>query len=181
MNNISFLVISQKAIGTPDYSLKDLPGHGRFDIVVRSLLQASTLDHTHNYSDFHCLMKGGPTIGWLSWRSKVPDEEDEVSISAILQREWNNYFTQGSLSHFLRMYEQDHPNYSQILLSEDGLTLEEIDLPKDGDLLIILGAQHDLVKDDIAEFSNLQLLSLGSQSMLASHAIAYFRMTWTFP
>ncbi|MCY3410998.1 MAG: hypothetical protein INQ03_05100 [Candidatus Heimdallarchaeota archaeon] len=168
---MKFLVISQRAIGSPEFSLKDLPGHGRFDIIPRCILAASRPLATQIGYPIAVFLKGGE-YGWIEWNNFDTLNEDEVSLAAIIQQTWDKIFHQGSLSELL-----DSIEFKRIiLLNEQGDNLSEI-MPDEDDLLI-LGAQQDLKDEDISLLEShpyVVRLSLGDESMLASQAIVYLR------
>ncbi len=171
---MQFLIISQKAIPTPDFNLKDLPGHGRIDIIARCILAATRPILNQNCTVIHCFLKGGAKTGWLTWYSSdQTKKEDEISIASRIQDQWDERFTKGSLEELLEDIE-----YSEIvLLDENGSMISEI---KDelSTCLFVLGAQQDISEEDKMCLEIKYHLSLGTDPMLASHAIIYLRQLY---
>ena len=62
-----FLVISQRAKPDPNYSLKDLTGHGRFDVIPRVILAASRNIVEKTADDIFIYLKGSTDTGWIKW------------------------------------------------------------------------------------------------------------------
>lgn len=168
-----FLVISQRAKSNPNYSLKDLTGHGRFDILPRCILAASRKLATRQSDDIYLFLKEG-NQGWIRWDNQIKTEdEDEISIAARIQENWQEMFSEGTLMDLINKISPQ----SIFLLDELGVTMQPDKIEDNS--LIVLGAQKDLTPDDLEvlqQFStNYSSLSLGDESMLASHAIIYIR------
>jgi tRNA pseudouridine-54 N-methylase len=165
-----FLVISQRAKANPQYNLKDLPGHGRIDVIFRCILAATrelTNDPGH---PIYIYLKGSEPQGYLHIDFNfVSSDDDEISIAAKIQDNWDQLFTLSSLEALLSEIDFD----ALYLLSEDGELLTDIKI-RDQDL-ILLGAQNDLVEADLEIFNQLTRISLTQKSLLASQAITFLR------
>lgn len=170
---MNFLVVSQRAKANPNYSLKDLTGHGRFDILPRCILAAKR-KLMHSMGDaIYIYLAQGP--GWLT----IPDsinfqEEDEISLAAIIQKEWDTFYSSGTFDELVKELLPE----KVYLLTEAGIPFsgrEELD-----NAVIVLGAQQDLTNDElhILENYNLNEISLGEESMLASQAITFIRQLY---
>ncbi len=170
-----FLVISQRAFPNSNFSLKDLTGHGRIDIIMRCILAAcrpiSKFDTETN--TIYCYLKGSDNPqewGWLKWDNKIVNE-DEISIAAIIKDRWSDLFTLGSLKELVLSLKSEHIFY----LHENGLDLMEVVNDISNNSLIILGAQSDLAESDLFEISQLIQVKLSNESMLASQVITIYR------
>jgi len=180
---MKFLLISQRAKGTPSYSLKDTPGHGRFDVVVRCILAATRKVTSHssvNESEIFAFLKGLEPYGWLYLRGPL-DLGDESSAASILKEYWSEYWTEGSLSEVVGKFQSDS---IFVELSEDGSPISSFldfcdpaDIPK---MVLLLGSQCDITEEDRqilrAAIPVVHRVSLGSRSLLASQAITLFRL-----
>lgn len=170
--NMIFLVISQRAIPNPNYSLKDLEGHGRFDIICRCILSATRRSAITSSDSIVCFLKGGDgPAGWITWNNNS-DGLNEISIAHQLAEKWDQIFTRGKLQDLLAMY----PEAERVLLDERGISFEEISFKLDNSsVMIILGAQQDLTSDDLEICAPMEKIKLGNESLLASHAITLIR------
>ncbi len=170
---MQFLLISQRAIPNPKFSLKDLPGHGRFDIIPRCILSANR-ELLGTRDDIYCFLKGKNPNGWIYIKSS--DDDDEISLASKIKNEWNNIFHIGNLSDLL---EEIGIINKIILLSETGDDFQA-NTPND---LVVLGAQKDITEEDIQiinKFSEkysipVVKINLGNESLLASQSITVFR------
>ena len=162
---MAFLLVSQRALASPQYNLKDLTGHGRIDVVMRCILAATRTLASDQGSKIYCLLKGSQPHGWLTIDPEmINEDDDEISLAAKLQTVWQECFTVGELEDLLALLPAPF-----ILLSEDGDRVTKFDGT------IILGAQNDLTEEDLAKIPVSSIISLGSRSLLASHAIIYTR------
>ena len=172
---MQFLVVSQRANPNPNYSLKDLTGHGRIDVVMRCILAAcrSVSKVNHEKNVIYCYLKGSinpQDWGWIKWEQEILDE-DEISIASIIKERWNEIFTNRSFSELIETIDFD-----QIIhLQEEGDNLLTISNTISEKNLIILGAQADLDDSDLSKISQALKIKLSNASMLASHAIILYR------
>lgn len=175
---MKFLIISQRTIPNPNFSLKNLTGHGRFDIICRAILAASRSLFDHSMEEIICFLKGAEPQqqGWLIWQ-KNTDDMNEITLAHELKINWDRYFTLGSLKdlgHLLKEFEfwqlsESGLNYHQILTTKSNLD----------DKIIVLGAQQDLTEEDLTIINPQKILKLGEQALLASHAVTLFRqLAW---
>ena len=180
---VKFLLISQRAKGNPGFSLKDTPGHGRIDVVVRCILAATrkvTQNSPINDSEIYAYLKGSEPTGWLHVSSGV-DLGDESSAAAYIKDNWDNYWTEGGLGNLLQRFSEES---IFIELTEDGSSIstflefvDPADIPR---MVLILGAQRDLTDEDKRDLQShipvVHRVSLSSKSLLASQAITLFRL-----
>ncbi|MHA2502068.1 MAG: hypothetical protein ACXAE3_04305 [Candidatus Kariarchaeaceae archaeon] len=160
-----FLVISQRAKAHSAYSLKDLEGHGRIDIIFRTILAATRQLASDQGHTIYCHLKGSEPQGWMKLHyNDVDESHDEVSLAAHIKNNWGEYFTEGTLAQLVA----DLPR-PFALLSEGGASFQKLEGT------VILGAQQDLTPDDLRAISPDSIISLGERSLLASHAIIYTR------
>ena len=171
---MKFLVISQRAIGDNNYSLKNLPGHGRIDILFRCILASTrSLNGSHQIFTY---LKAGEKQGWLEYHEST-DKEDEISLAHKISESWDDYFTPGSLDELLPLI---YPS-SIFYLTESGQKIGNERM--DDEDLVILGAQRDLAEGDLSSIQNYvssnQIsytdISLGDEAMLASQTITFLR------
>ncbi|OLS24777.1 MAG: tRNA (pseudouridine(54)-N(1))-methyltransferase [Candidatus Heimdallarchaeota archaeon LC_2] len=172
---MQFLVISQRAIPIPNYSLKDLTGHGRIDIIMRCVLAScrpiSKIKNEKN--TIYCYLKGSMNPkdwGWIKWDEEIIDE-DEISIAGIIKEKWDDVFTIGSLNQLIESINTDNLIY----LHEEGQDFKNMKNKISHNSLIILGAQSDLIKSDLLEISQSVKVKLSIESMLASQVITFIR------
>lgn len=172
---MQFLVVSQRAISTPHFSLKDLTGHGRIDIIMRCILAACRKISNFNEEKniIYCYLKGSTNIktrGWITWNQEISNE-DEISIAAKIKNNWAELFTLGPLRSIL--WKLNHPQL--IYLHEEGESYENIANQISENCLIIIGAQADLINDDLKQLPIDMKLKLSNESMLASQVITLYR------
>lgn len=166
------VVISQRAIPSPDFRLRDLPGHGRIDIVMRCILAARRPLPASEPAQIYCFLKGGDSKGWINWGDESDlVGEDEVSIAAKIRGNWNKYFTTGTLDELLAQF----GSREVILLTEDGNDRKQLNILDYQNGIIVVGAQNEPSEDDIDILTPHFTLSLGKEAMLASQAITLFR------
>lgn len=162
---MKFLLISQRAKANPNYNLKDLPGHGRYDVVIRCILSAGRQLLSDQGEKIFCYLKGSEPHGWLTIDSDyVRADDDEISLAARIKEDWGRLFTIGILDDLV-----DQLDRPLILLAEDGDSLQSTNGT------IVLGAQRDLTDEDQSKLKIDQTMTLGSRSLLASQAIVYYR------
>jgi len=162
---MSFLIVSQRAKANSGYSLKNLEGHGRIDIIFRSILAATRPLNKDQGREIYCFLKGSRPHGWLKvLPSYISEGDDEISLAAKVQRDWQDLFTIGTLKDLLNLVERPFQ-----MLHESGGTFDA------GEGTILLGAQADLSEEDLEIFRVDKIISLGPRSLLASHAIIYTR------
>jgi len=160
-----YLLISQRAKANNRYNLKNLTGHGRFDVVVRCILAATRQLTSDPGEVIYAYLKGSEPWGWLEIQPQfVKEDDDEISLAAKIQERWDDIFTEGILSELVNLLEEPF-----LLLSENGEVIESFSGT------IVLGAQNDLVDADLDLIPITQKISLGKRSLLASHAIIYSR------
>ena len=156
------------------YSLKNLPGHGRIDILFRCIL-ASTRP-LNGYHPIYVYMKGGEKQGWIEYQ-EITDREDEISLAHKISENWDDYFTLGSIDKLLL----DISPSAIYHLAESGEMISNKKMSDDD--LVILGAQRDLTEDDLNNLNNYSIskhvslteISLGDEAMLASQTIIFLR------
>jgi tRNA pseudouridine-54 N-methylase len=169
---MKFLLISQRAFPNPNFRLNDLTGHGRIDVVMRCILAACRPMPDNEINSIYCYLKGSEDQeehGWLTW-DKTIDNHDEVSLAAHIQDKWKELFNHGNLTELIQQI-----NCRKIIhLHEDGeLIVSSNEL--DPEVLLVLGAQSDLMSEDIDLLNIDSKIRLASDSMLASQVIVLVR------
>lgn len=166
------IVVSQKAIPTKDFRLRDLPGHGRIDIMMRCILAARRPLPSAEPARIFCFLKGGDPTGWISWENESDlVDEDEVSIAGKIRGNWDKYFTAGTLNELLALF----GSRKVITLTTNGIDVSKIDISQYQDSIVVFGAQIAPSKEDKDILNPHLQISLGRQALLASHAITLYR------
>lgn len=173
-----FIVISQRAKGNKNFSLKDLPGHGRIDVIFRVILAAlrPITANTINTAHIFTYMKGAEPHGWLHLTADEFDflAEDEISLAAKLQKKWHHYWTEGSQAAMYTALQRLVTEPKWIELHAEGESLKQWQCADPEKLVILLGAQRDMTDEDTAGIMTYKL-SLGETMYLASQAITIIR------
>ena len=111
-----FLLISQRGKANNSYSLKDLEGHGRIDVVFRCILAAGQQLVDDEGHLIYCFLKGTTPHGWLKIPPHYIDEQDdEVSLAAKVKEDWTQLFFQGELTSMVKQLQRPFT-----LLTEQG-------------------------------------------------------------
>lgn len=176
-----FLVVSQRAKGNPNFRLNDLPGHGRFDVICRVILSGITKLQDNGETKVTCFLKGSEPFGWLTVSSSnFTENHDEISLAAELQRNWTEYWHEGSLAD---LFSQtcESSELTMFELSEHGTSIDGLNSGgsiNSAKMIVLLGAQRDLTDEDnvIVKKYPFQQISLGDEPLLASQAISIFRL-----
>ncbi|MEM5777013.1 MAG: tRNA (pseudouridine(54)-N(1))-methyltransferase TrmY [Candidatus Aenigmatarchaeota archaeon] len=164
-----FLLKSNAVTG--DFSLNDLPGAGRMDVVCRAVTASLWLsDELRKDTIFHVLLQGEPsppkliTFDPKKLKRLYPDERNVAShirLSLLGRKmpgiEVNNI----SFEDFLRQQ-----NKQIIFLDKEGKDIRKFKFEKD--VLFILGDHKGLKKEDIKG----EKVSVGKRVYLASQVIS---------
>jgi len=97
----AFIVYSRKGVTTPKFSLNDLPGAGRMDLVARCVIYALWLSHKlREDSKIYCVLEGPPrppkTVVFMPTMRRVyPNERGvaswiRIALGAEESEEWIN-------------------------------------------------------------------------------------------
>ncbi|MEM5799407.1 MAG: tRNA (pseudouridine(54)-N(1))-methyltransferase TrmY [Candidatus Aenigmatarchaeota archaeon] len=156
---------------TGDFSLNDLPGAGRMDIVCRALTACLWLsDQLRKDTIFHVLLEGKPsppkllTFDPRKLKRLYPDERNvaaHIRLSLLGRKmpgiEVNNI----SFEDFLRQQKKQI-----IFLDKEGKDIREFSFEKD--VLFVLGDHKGLNEEDIKG----EKMSVGKKIYLASQVIS---------
>jgi tRNA pseudouridine-54 N-methylase len=182
-----FLVISQRARGSPDFRLNDLQAHGRFDIIPRVILSAlrSNFIFSENQVELeiYCILKGSEPHGWLYFSDKQKvdiEDQDEISLAGYIKDNWEKHWEKGSLNDLIEQKfssKKSIESLQWIELLETGSSFDKffeskkINLNK---LVFVLGAQTDLTNEDYSVLGTYitKRLSIGTTPLLASQVIS---------
>ncbi|MBU5688036.1 MAG: tRNA (pseudouridine(54)-N(1))-methyltransferase TrmY [Candidatus Aenigmarchaeota archaeon] len=158
---------------TGDFSLNDLPGAGRMDVVCRAVTACLWLsDQLRKDTIFHALLEGKPsppkllTFDPKKLKRLYPDERNvaaHIRLSLLGRKmpgiEVNNI----SFEDFLK---QQNKQKQIIFLDKDGKDIRDFIFEKD--VLFILGDHKGLKKEDIKG----EKMSVGKKIYLASQVIS---------
>lgn len=156
---------------TGDFSLNDLPGAGRMDVVCRCITSALWLsDQLRKDTIFHALLEGKPnppkllTFNPLKLRRLYPDERN---VAAHIKHALQNkklpgiYVFTKSFEEFLK--EQDKQIF---FLDASGKNIRKVEFEED--VLFVLGDHKGLREQDIKG----EKISVGKKIYLASQVIS---------
>ncbi len=168
---IDFVVVTD-ALPNPNYSLKNLEGHRRMDIIMRNALVALRDVFQGQHITFHAVFTQG---GILSLTQADYDYmvHDEISLAAALKDNWQTHFKEIPFSEFLKSIK----NRQAVVLEKDAPHISSTFLKRD--LAVFLGAKLDMPKEYVLAIEeNLPTVyaSLGNMHLLASQAIGLTRI-----
>ncbi len=168
--NIDVAVVTD-AIPNNQYSLKNLEGHKRIDIIMRNALVALRSGPA-SVQRFHAIFTKGGIFSLHKDRYGY-DALDEIALAAILKKNWDEHYSQTEFKDFLKEYK----GRTAIILQKDAPHISEI--PLQGDFITFLGAKLDIPEDFVnAITATLPTthVSLGEKEFLASQAIGLMRI-----
>lgn len=168
--NIDIAVVTD-AIPNNKYSLKNLEGHKRIDIIMRNAL-AALRNGPAPVEQFHAVFTQGGILS-LHRIDYDYDTLDEIALAAVLQKNWDRHFTEIDFNEFLQQYARR----TAIILQKDAPPFSTI--PFKGDAIAFLGAKLDIPEDYLnAVETTLTTVhaSLGEMELLASQAIGIMRI-----
>lgn len=179
-----FLVVGNKAVTEP-FSLNDLPGAGRMDVLCRCVSQALFVSHgIRKDVEVYLLLLGPPSppkavlIKGGEVRRMSPDERNiaghlRKALSIECGKSWKKvhsgvYVSRKGLEDLLNELKN---SYSLIYLKEDGDDISKAELPSNP--LFILGDHEGLTREQeevVENYASLKL-SLSPLSLLAEQCI----------
>ena len=181
-----FVVVGHDAPTTPEFSLDDLPGAGRLDVLCRCVTSALLLSYDIRESVQVSLVLNGTYVVRFEGselRHLRPDERSAASLirgaleareEAIGAMEANPspgvYVGSGG---FERAVNEAGERDELLVLHKDGEPL--VDLPDDppGDVTFILSDHHDFTDDEAETLreAGARRVSVGPRALHADHAI----------
>ena len=181
-----FVVVGHDAPTTPEFSLDDLPGAGRLDVLCRCVTSAFLLSHDIREAVRVRLVLGGAYVVRFEGselRHLRPDERSAASLvrgaleareEAIGAMEANPspgvYVRSGG---FERAVDEAGERDELLVLHEDGEPL--VDLPDDppGDVTVVLSDHRDFTDDEAETLrdAGARRVSVGPRALHADHAI----------
>ena len=181
-----FVVVGHDAPTTPEFSLDDLPGAGRLDVLCRCVTSALLLSHDIREAVRVRLVLGGAYVVRFEGselRHLRPDERSAASLirGALEAREEaigaveatpspGVYVGSGGLE---RAIDEAGERDELLVLHEDGEPL--VDLPDDppDDVTIVLSDHRDLTDDEAETLrdAGARRVSVGPRALHADHAV----------
>ena len=181
-----FVVVGHDAPTTPEFSLDDLPGAGRLDVLCRCVTGALLLSHDIRESVQVSLVLDGAYVVRFEGselRHLRPDERSAASLirGALEAREEaigaveatpspGVYVGSGGLE---RAVDEASERDELLVLHEDGEPL--VDLPDDppGDVTVVLSDHRDFTDDEAETLrdAGARRVSVGPRALHADHAI----------
>ncbi len=168
--NIDVAVVTH-AIPNNRYSLKNLEGHKRIDIIMRNAL-AALRNGSATIERFHAVFTQGGILT-LHRNDYDYDMLDEIALAAVLQKNWNRHFTETTFNEFLEGFTQR----TALILQKDASPFSTISLQ--GDAIAFLGAKLDIPEDYLTAIKTTlptAYASLGDRELLASQVIGVMRI-----
>ena len=179
--NLAFFIQS-KTVNLQNFTIKDLPGSsGRFDVICRCILSA--IYNNYNTEKKVQIWVFLPQYGTYVFNSRDLNPQNFPKNELSLAKKFSNFILQidqefkiqqNNMTIFEAIKEYMKQDYKIIALSEKGQNFESfLEKSQDFDnLLCIIGDQTgDLIECDELNNLNLQLVSLGLKSYLASSVI----------
>ena len=181
-----FVVVGHDAPTTPEFSLDDLPGAGRLDVLCRCVTSALLLSHDIREAVRVRLVLDGAYVVRFEGselRHLRPDERSAASLirGALEAREEaigaveatpspGVYVGSGGLE---RAIDEAGERDELLVLHEDGEPL--VDLPDDppGDVTFVLSDHHDFTDDEAKTLreAGARRVSVGPRALHADHAV----------
>ena len=181
-----FVVVGHDAPTTPEFSLDDLPGAGRLDVLCRCVTSALLLSHDIREAVRVRLVLGGAYVVRFEGselRHLRPDERSAASLirgALEARREAIGaveatpspgvYVGSGGLE---RAVDEAGERDELLVLHEDGEQL--VDLPDDppGDVTFVLSDHRDFTDDEVETLrdAGARRVSVGPWALHADHAI----------
>ena len=179
-----FVVVGHDAPTTPEFSLDDLPGAGRLDVLCRCVTSALLLSHDIRESVQVSLVLDGAYVVRFEGselRHLRPDERSAASLirgaleareEAIGAMEANPspgvYVGSGG---FERAVDEASAAGELLVLHEDGDPVVDVDPPTDA--AFVLSDHHDFTDDEAETLreAGARQVSVGPRALHADHAI----------
>ena len=181
-----FVVVGHDAPTTPEFSLDDLPGAGRLDVLCRCVTSALLLSHDIREAVRVRLVLGGAYVVRFEGselRHLRPDERSAASLirGALEAREEAIGAVEATPSPGVyigsdgleRAIDEAGERDELLVLHEDGEPL--VDLPDDppGDVTVVLSDHRDFTDDETETLrdAGARRVSVGPRALHADHAI----------
>jgi len=188
---ITFLLVLEEKVPDVNFSLKNLPGSSKIDVVARNILATFPCISDFNVEYIAFFSKNNPaslTVTNLVSRQKPYDEIEIASLikESLKKNECPNSSNKSALEHFKwQSYKDANIFFKEIkeiyesifYLQENGEPFDDI-IPKlqtTDSCLFIFGGRHDISEgiEKIVYNIATSRVSLGSRSYLASTCITY--------
>jgi tRNA (pseudouridine54-N1)-methyltransferase len=183
----AFIIYSRKGVTTPKFSLNDLPGAGRMDLVARCVIYALWLSHKlRDDSKIYCILEGPPkppkTILFTPTMRRVyPNERGvaswiRIALKAEESEEWievNPGIRIAKKSIKGVSEELKDEGFEFYVLHEDGEDVRNIEF---GDKVAFFLGDHiglpERVEETLKRKYHAKSISLGKRSYLSSACIS---------
>ena len=181
-----FVVVGHDAPTTPEFSLDDLPGAGRLDVLCRCVTSAFLLSHDIREAVRVRLVLGGAYVVRFEGselRHLRPDERSAASLirGALEAREEaigaveatpspGVYVGSGGLE---RAIDEAGERDELLVLHEDGEPLVDLSDDPPGDVTVVLSDHRDFTDDEAETLrdAGARRVSVGPRALHADHAI----------
>lgn len=192
---VTFLLVLEEEIPQVTFSLKNLPGSSKIDVVARNILATFPLISNFDVNYIVLFTKNNPatmTVTNLAKREKLYDEievasliKDSLQVSLKQHDKTNNkvdpslqFFTWQHLKDVKSLFKQiKNANESVFYLHENGQPFNDIlqDLQIVNSCCFIFGGRHDISAEmeKIVNSITTAQVSLGKRSYLASTCIVF--------
>ena len=181
-----FVVVGHDAPTTPEFSLDDLPGAGRLDVLCRCVTRAFLLSHDIREAVRVRLVLGGAYVVRFEGselRHLRPDERSAASLirGALEAREEaigaveatpspGVYVGSGGLE---RAVDEAGERDELLVLHEDGKPLVDLSDDPPGDVTVVLSDHRDFTGDEAETLrdAGARRVSVGPRALHADHAV----------
>lgn len=185
---ILFVLVMEESVPSQDFSLKDLPGSSKIDVVSRTILSIFPQYSSRLEPELHVVFTKSSHILIIKdlVQRKLP--YDEIEIAALIKESLNDFFAEQkqinknsflfwqSISDFETYIKKTIANHPTCYyLYEKGIPIDKylVELKNDNSYCFILGGRQDISDDHekIILTQKVGLISLGEKSYLASTCV----------
>ena len=184
---LSFIIVIENPPPEKDFSLKNLPGASKIDVVARNILMLFPNNHQNLDLIYYAFFtKNKPHVLKVNSLNNQGKIYDEIKIASLIKEAYDNilhfeidnklgnqsmqWFNVNDFESFLNEFLNSE--YLLYYLHEEGVNINEIDkiLKSKGELVFILGGRKDLSDkhEQVLDSLCIEKVSLGPTSYLAS-------------
>ncbi len=188
---ILFVVILEEEPPKSDFSLKNLPGESKIDVIARNILTLYPRSHLKSSITYYALFtKNSPMVLQVNGLTVKEEWYDEIEIASFIRNSFEipaekfdvdsintsneiQWYSLSNFQHFFEVISALH--YNLIYLHESGEpidTSQKLKGTKDS-LAFILGGRQDISREHEQYLETIQVnkINLGEKSYLASTCI----------